>query len=167
MWVDGACLGNPGPGGWGAILRYNGRELELAGGEDDTTNNRMELSAVCEGLSALKRPCNVKVYADSRYVLDGITKGWAVRWQGNGWRTKKKEPVKNRDLWERLLGLAGAQDGLITVTGTHDVQWDWVPGHRGVLLNERADALASNQALLRARVMSDHTPVSSYAELLA
>lgn len=132
LFTDGACSGNPGPGGWGAILRYNGIERELSGGEENTTNNRMELTAAIEGLSALKEPCRVRLVTDSRYVADGIGKGWAASWRKNGWRKADKKPALNADLWERLLRL----------TELHTVEIEWVRGHNGHPENERCDALA-------------------------
>ena len=132
LFTDGACSGNPGPGGWGAILRYNGIERELSGGEENTTNNRMELTAAIEGLSALKEPCRVRLVTDSRYVADGIGKGWAASWRKNGWRKAGKKPALNADLWERLLRL----------TELHTVEIEWVRGHNGHPENERCDALA-------------------------
>jgi ribonuclease HI len=131
-WTDGACSGNPGPGGWAALLRSDDREREVSGGETMTTNNRMEMLAVLGGLRALKRPCRVLVHTDSRYVMDAFTKGWLVKWQRNGWRRADKEPVKNRELWEELL----------VEVGRHQVEWTWVRGHSGTLANERVDALA-------------------------
>ena len=140
MFTDGACKGNPGPGGWGAILRHevNGRdaEKELSGSEAQTTNNRMELTAVLKGLAALKSPCHVKLHTDSRYVIDGITK-WVHGWQKNGWRTADKKPVKNEDLWRELV---------LTVK-PHRIDWIWVKGHAGHVENERVDKLASDAAL--------------------
>ena len=132
LFTDGACSGNPGPGGWGAILRYNGIERELSGGEENTTNNRMERTAAIEGLSALKEPCRVRLVTDSRYVADGIGKGWAASWRKNGWRKADKKPALNADLWERLLRL----------TELHTVEIEWVRGHNGHPENERCDALA-------------------------
>lgn len=132
MFTDGACSGNPGPGGWGAILRYNGREKELSGGEELTTNNRMELTAVIEGLDALKEPCRVLLTTDSRYVADGIGKGWAESWRKNGWRKSDKKPALNPDLWDRLLNLVEK----------HSVEINWVKGHEGHPENERCDRLA-------------------------
>jgi ribonuclease HI len=132
IYTDGACRGNPGPGGWGALLRWKGHERELFGGELDTTNNRMELTAVIQALSALKSRCDVAVYTDSVYVKDGITK-WIHGWKQRGWRTADKKPVKNVELWQRLEALAAQ----------HDVQWHWVRGHDGDPGNERADALAN------------------------
>ena len=129
--TDGACSGNPGPGGWGAVLHYADREKELWGGELQTTNNRMELMAAIQALEALSRPATILLYIDSRYVLDGITK-WVKGWQRNGWRTASKQPVKNEDLWRRLVE---AIDG-------HDISWTWVKGHAGDEGNERADELA-------------------------
>ena len=131
LFTDGACKGNPGPGGWGAVLRFKGKERELSGGEPDTTNNRMEMMAAIEGLKALTRPCHVKLWTDSKYVLDGITK-WIHGWQRNGWRTADKKPVKNADLWQALLA----------AIAPHQVDWHWVKGHAGHPENERADKLA-------------------------
>jgi ribonuclease HI len=132
IFTDGACQGNPGPGGWGAILRYQGREREISGGEAQTTNNRMELRAVIEALSLLKEPCEVTLCSDSRYVCDAIEKGWAKSWKRNGWRKADKKPALNSDLWERLLEL-------LTV---HRVTVTWVRGHDGHPENERCDRLA-------------------------
>ncbi|MCY7306390.1 MAG: ribonuclease HI [Rhodoferax sp.] len=134
IYTDGACKGNPGPGGWGALLRSPSTEKELFGGESGTTNNRMELTAVIEGLSALKRPCRVTVYLDSEYVRKGITE-WIVGWKARGWRTAAKQPVKNVDLWQRL-------DALVADAG-HRIEWRWVKGHSGDPGNERADQLAN------------------------
>ena len=131
MFTDGACSGNPGPGGWGAILRMGEREKELSGGEPATTNNRMELMGVISGLEALKRPCKIRLHTDSKYVLDGATK-WIHGWKKNGWRTADKKPVKNVDLWQRL-------DAAL---GQHKIHWHWVKGHAGHAQNERADQLA-------------------------
>ena len=131
IYTDGACSGNPGPGGWGVVLRWNGTEKELHGGEPQTTNNRMELMAAIQALEALNRPSRVQLYTDSVYLLNGITK-WIAGWQSNGWRTSAKKPVKNEDLWRRLIE---AKNG-------HDVNWQWVKGHAGDEGNERADALA-------------------------
>lgn len=133
--TDGACKGNPGPGGWGAVIRYGTHEKELAGGEPDTTNNRMELIAAVEALNALKKPCRVRLSTDSRYVMDGLTK-WLRNWQRNGWRTSDKKPVKNADLWQRLIDAAAP----------HRIEWIWVKGHAGHPDNERADRLASDAA---------------------
>ncbi|WP_186396971.1 ribonuclease HI [Stappia sp. TSB10GB4] len=129
--TDGACSGNPGPGGWGAILRFGAHERELCGGEAQTTNNRMELTAAIEALNALKRPCKVELHTDSTYVRDGITK-WLYNWKRNAWRTADKKPVKNAELWQAL-------DAART---RHDVTWHWVKGHAGHDDNERADELA-------------------------
>ena len=134
--TDGACKGNPGPGGWGALIRSGTSERELAGGEKLTTNNRMELTAAIEGLNALKRPCHVTLSTDSRYVMDGLTK-WIKGWQKNGWKTAAKQPVKNADLWQALLAAAKP----------HRIEWLWVKGHAGHPDNERADKLASDAAL--------------------
>ena len=136
IFTDGACSGNPGPGGWGTILRYNGVEKELCGGEAETTNNRMEMMAAIEALNTLKRPCHVILTTDSSYVRDGITK-WVHGWQKNGWKTADKKPVKNVELWQSLLEAASR----------HSVEWHWVKGHAGHPENERADALASAAAL--------------------
>jgi ribonuclease HI len=132
IFTDGACSGNPGPGGWGVVLRFGEREKELSGGEKETTNNRMELTAAIEGLSALKEPCRVRLVTDSKYVADGITKGWAESWRKNGWRKADKKPALNVDLWEKLLELIE----------THEVTIDWVKGHAGHPENERCDKLA-------------------------
>ena len=129
--TDGACEGNPGPGGWGALLIWNGKEMELAGGEPLTTNNRMELMAAIAALEALKRPAQVDIYTDSQYLRGGIT-GWIFGWKKNGWRTADRKPVKNVDLWQRLD----------TALGEHKVTWHWVKGHAGHAENERADELA-------------------------
>jgi len=132
IWTDGACSGNPGPGGWGALLRYRDVEKELSGGERDTTNNRMELMAAIRALESLKRSCRVHLTTDSNYVRQGITE-WLPRWQRNGWKTASKKPVKNADLWKRLQDAAAR----------HDVEWSWVKGHSGHPENERADRLAT------------------------
>ena len=132
IYADGACKGNPGPGGWGVLLRAGGRERELFGGERQTTNNRMELMAVIEGLSALVRRSRVRVYTDSQYVQKGISE-WIHSWKRRGWKTADKKPVKNEDLWRRLDEAARA----------HEVEWHWVKGHAGHPENERADALAN------------------------
>jgi len=131
VWTDGACSGNPGPGGWGAILIYDGHRKELKGGEADTTNNRMELSAAIAALEALKRPSAVDIHTDSQYLRGGIT-GWLKGWKKNGWKTSDRKPVKNVDLWQRLDALAVQ----------HDINWHWVRGHAGTEENERADELA-------------------------
>jgi len=132
IYTDGACKGNPGPGGWGAILEVDGTEREMCGGEAVTTNNRMELTAVIEALAALKRPCRVVLHTDSQYVMKGITE-WIHNWKKRGWRTAAKEPVKNVDLWKKLDEAVGA----------HEIEWKWVKGHAGHEGNERADALAN------------------------
>ena len=133
--TDGACKGNPGPGGWGALIRSGVHEKELSGGEALTTNNRMELMAAIEALNALKRPCAVTLSTDSRYVMDGLTK-WIHGWKRNGWRTADKKPVKNAELWQALLAAAER----------HQIEWKWVKGHAGHPDNERADKLASDAA---------------------
>ena len=134
IYTDGACSGNPGPGGYGAILVYNGREKELSGGEKQTTNNRMELLAVITALEALKEPCSVTLTTDSKYVSDGITQGWAESWQARGWRKSDGKPAMNPELWERLLSLLKI----------HSVEFVWVKGHAGHPYNERCDTLAVN-----------------------
>ena len=134
LFTDGACSGNPGPGGWGAVLRYNGVEKELSGGEKDTTNNRMELTAVIMGLKALKEPCKVHLTTDSKYVSDGISKGWAQSWKNNNWRKADKKPALNPDLWDELLSLLKL----------HEVEITWVKGHAGHPENERCDKLPVN-----------------------
>ena len=131
IYTDGACSGNPGPGGWGALLRYNGTEKEMSGGEADTTNNRMEMLGAIEALESLSQGCEVNLYTDSTYVKDGITK-WIFSWKKNGWRTSARKPVKNVDLWQRL-------DETIK---PHDINWHWVKGHSGHPENERVDELA-------------------------
>ena len=136
IFTDGACLGNPGPGGWGAILRYNGREKEISGGDASTTNNRMELSAVIESLSLLKEPCCVTLCSDSEYVCDAISKGWAKKWRSNGWKRAGNSPVLNIDLWEKLLPLVDK----------HRLSIVWVKGHAGHPENERCDELAVQAA---------------------
>ncbi len=132
IWTDGACKGNPGPGGWGALLRFGAREKELCGGEPATTNNRMELTAVIEALRALKRSCQVVAHVDSRYVMNGVT-SWLAGWKRNGWKTAARKPVLNQDLWQALD----------TEVARHEIQWVWVKGHAGDPGNERADALAN------------------------
>lgn len=132
IYSDGACSGNPGPGGWGTILDYKGKRKELSGGEEHTTNNRMELTAVIEGLKALKEPCRVKIITDSQYVFNGISLGWAASWKANNWRKKDKKPALNPELWDELLGLVAK----------HDVTFEWIKGHAGHPENERCDELA-------------------------
>jgi len=132
LWTDGACSGNPGPGGWAALLRMGSHERVLSGGETLTTNNRMELTGVVRGLRALRRPCLVRVHLDSSYVKNAFTNGWLDRWQRNGWATRDKQPVKNRELWHELLA----------EVVRHEVVWVKVAGHAGVELNERVDQLA-------------------------
>lgn len=132
IYTDGACSGNPGKGGWGAILVYNEKEKEISGGEAQTTNNRMELTAVIKALSQLKEPCEVCLTTDSKYVCDAVTKGWVYLWKNNGWKKSDKKPALNVDLWEQLLPLLK----------THKVEFVWVKGHNGHKYNERCDALA-------------------------
>lgn len=132
IFTDGACSGNPGPGGWGAVLKYGSAEKELSGGEKDTTNNRMELTACIMALKALKEPCNVTLTTDSQYVVNGIEKGWAKSWSQNGWRKADKKPVLNPDLWQELL----------VETMRHNVKFCWIKGHAGHPENERCDTLA-------------------------
>lgn len=142
LYTDGACKGNPGIGGWGVLLRYGQHEKELYGGEADTTNNRMELTAVIEGLAALTRPCRVQIHTDSQYVKNGM-ESWIHGWKRNGWKTAAKQPVKNVELWQRLDAL----------TAQHNVSWVWVKGHAGHVENERADELANRGV---ASVMANH-----------
>lgn len=137
IYTDGACSGNPGPGGWGAILVYGQNEKELSGGAAATTNNRMELTAVIASLEALKEPCDVTLTTDSKYVADGITKGWAARWKANGWRKSNKEPALNPELWDSLLALCTR----------HRVTFNWVRGHNGHPYNERCDRMAVEQSM--------------------
>jgi ribonuclease HI len=132
LHTDGACSGNPGPGGWGAILVYGDHERKLSGSERKTTNNRMELRAVIEGLRALKEPCRVSVYSDAQYIVNAFNKDWFAGWQSRGWKTVKRKPVLNKDLWEELLAQAEH----------HEATWAWVEGHAGNIYNERAHALA-------------------------
>ena len=132
IYTDGACRGNPGVGGWGAIIHYLDTSKELFGGSHETTNNQMEMQAVIEGLKALKEPCNITLYTDSKYVMDGIT-NWIHGWKQNDWKTANKKPVKNKELWQEL-------DGLVS---KHNIEWKWVKGHAGILGNERADELAN------------------------
>lgn len=136
IFTDGACSGNPGPGGWGAILRYKGNEKELSGGAADTTNNRMEITAVLQALTDLKEPCNVTLYSDSQYVCNALKLGWAKKWKANNWMRNKKEPALNPDLWEKLL----------EQYDRHNVTVVWVKGHAGHPENERCDRLAVEQA---------------------
>ena len=132
VYTDGACSGNPGPGGWGAVLRYGAHERELSGGEAQTTNNRMELTAVIEALRLLKEPCEIELYSDSKYVIDALSKGWVYGWQKKGWKKSDNSPALNVDLWERLLPLLKY----------HEVEFVWVKGHAGHPENERCDRLA-------------------------
>lgn len=132
LYTDGACSGNPGPGGWGALLIWNGKEKELSGSEPNTTNNRMEMRAVIEGLKALKKPCRVKIHSDSALIINTFKKNWITGWQNRGWRKADKKPVENRDLWEEML----------QAMEPHDVEWIKVKGHSGNELNDRVDALA-------------------------
>jgi ribonuclease HI len=140
IFTDGACKGNPGPGGWGAVIRHGKHEKEISGGDPDTTNNRMELSAAIQALKILIEPCHVKLHTDSKYVLDGITK-WIHGWQRNGWKNASKQPVRNADLWRDL----------IDAVARHQVEWIWVKGHNGHPENERADRLASDAAEVAAK----------------
>ena len=135
VFTDGACSGNPGPGGWGAVLRYNGVEKELSGGERETTNNRMELCAVIFALEALKEPCEVELYSDSQYVCNALKLGWAKKWRSQGWMRNKKEKAQNPDLWERLLNLCDR----------HQLEINWVKGHAGIKYNEICDSLCQEQ----------------------
>lgn len=135
IFTDGACKGNPGPGGWGAVIRYGRHEKEISGSEPETTNNRMEMTAAINALNLLIEPCAVTLHTDSKYVLDGITK-WVEGWQRNGWKNASKQPVRNADLWHAL----------IEAVARHKIQWVWVKGHNGHIENERADRLASDAA---------------------
>lgn len=132
IFTDGACKGNPGPGGWGAVLRYRGAEKEISGGEANTTNNRMELTALIKALELLKEPCKIIVTSDSKYVIDGMSKGWAAGWKKRGWIKSDKKPALNPDLWEQLL----------TLSAGHTIEYRWIKGHAGHPENERCDALA-------------------------
>ena len=132
LYTDGACSGNPGPGGYGAILKYGKHEKEICGGDENTTNNRMELLGVIKGLEALNEPCHVVLTSDSKYVIDALSLGWAEKWKQNGWKRNKKDAALNPDLWERLLQL----------TQTHEMEYNWVKGHAGHPENERCDRLA-------------------------
>ncbi len=143
--TDGACSGNPGPGGWGALLEWNGAQKEISGAEAETTNNRMELMAAIVALETLKRPCRVRLVTDSIYVRDGVTR-WLRTWKSNGWKTSAKKPVKNEDLWKRLDAAAAR----------HEISWEWVKGHAGHPENERADALA--RAAIRTLTGTPETP---------
>lgn len=136
IYTDGACKGNPGPGGWGAVIVYGAAEKELSGGEKRTTNNRMELTAAVSALSALKEPCEVTLYSDSKYLVDAMTRGWAVSWRSRGWIKSDKKPALNPDLWQKLLELAEM----------HSIKFVWVKGHAGHRYNERCDSLAVAQA---------------------
>ena len=135
IYTDGACRGNPGPGGWGALIKFESAEKEIFGGQPDTTNNQMELSAAIEGLAALKEPCSVELFTDSKYVKQGITE-WINNWKSNGWKTSKKEDVKNKDLWTQLDIL----------NNSLNIQWKWVKAHAGNEFNEKVDLLAKNAA---------------------
>lgn len=145
IFTDGACKGNPGPGGWGAILRYKGVEKEISGGESDTTNNRMELTALVKALECLKEPCRVLAVSDSQYLIDGLSKGWAAGWRARGWKKSNREPALNPDLWEQLLAL----------TAKHEMAYRWIRGHAGHPENERCDALAVAQAELYAQARGE------------
>ena len=136
IFTDGACSGNPGPGGWGAILRYKAHEKELSGGEAETTNNRMEMTALLEALRQLKEPCAIDLYSDSKYVIDSLQKGWAKGWRARGWKKADKSPALNSDLWARLLDLSEA----------HTIHYNWIKGHAGHPENERCDRLAVEQS---------------------
>lgn len=143
IFTDGACKGNPGPGGWAALLRTDGHEKELVGAENQTTNNRMEMTAIIRALQALKRPCQIDLFSDSKYAIDGITK-WVYGWQQKGWKTAAKKPVLNEDLWREMLAAAAP----------HTISWHWVRGHDGHTENERVDALASDAANALMRTQS-------------
>ena len=137
IYTDGACIGNPGPGGWGAVLLWNGAEHRMQGGDKATTNNRMELMAAIQALELLKRPCEVELYSDSAYLVHAFTQRWLDKWQRNGWRNSKNEPVENRELWLRLLEM----------DGIHRISWRKVKGHSGDLYNSLCDAMAQDEAL--------------------
>ncbi|MCL2088007.1 MAG: ribonuclease HI [Oscillospiraceae bacterium] len=141
LYADGACSGNPGPGGWGTILECRGYEKELSGGEPQTTNNRMELTGIIEGLKNLNQACHVTVYSDSKYITDSINKGWVYSWQRNGWRKSDKSPALNVDLWQELLDLIGR----------HKVTFVWIKGHAGHRYNERCDEMAVEQSKIKGR----------------
>jgi len=141
LYTDGSCSGNPGPGGWGTILMYGAHKLEMSGGEAETTNNRMELLAAIEGLSKLNEPCEVTLYSDSQYLINGMEKGWAKSWRSKGWVKSDKTPAKNPDLWERLLNLAD----------THKISYVWVKGHADNEWNNRCDELAKSRAFEQAK----------------
>jgi ribonuclease HI len=145
IYTDGACSGNPGPGGYGVILKHNGREKKISQGYKKTTNNRMELRAVIAGLTALKERCKVTVYSDSKYIVDAIQNGWAIRWQKNGWKRNKKDKALNPDLWEKLLSLLDK----------HEIEFVWVKGHAGHYENEKCDALAV-AAAVKPNLLDDH-----------
>lgn len=132
IYTDGACSGNPGPGGWGAVLLYQGHRLEMSGGEPQTTNNRMELQAAISALQKLNEPCDVELFSDSSYLVDAFNKGWLAAWQKRGWRKADKSPVLNQELWQQLLALSG----------THRISWQWVKGHASTAENNRCDELA-------------------------
>lgn len=132
VYTDGACSGNPGPGGWGAVLLYKGKQKELSGGESHTTNNRMEMQAVVEACNAMKRPCHIRIHSDSALIINAMTKGWLKSWQSKGWRKSDKKPVENQDLWQAIL----------QATERHTLEWIKVKGHAGIKWNERADQLA-------------------------
>jgi len=149
IYTDGACKGNPGPGGWGVLLRMGGHEKELSGGELDTTNNRMEMTAVIRALEALIEPCDIQLYSDSKYVLDGMTK-WIEGWQKRGWVNASKKPVRNADLWHEL----------IEQSADHQIEWNWVRGHDGHPDNERVDQLASDAADEQVRALAEADALS-------
>ena len=144
IYSDGACKGNPGPGGWGAIIQYGKHEKEISGGEPDTTNNRMEMQAAINALNLLIEPCQVTLFTDSKYVIDGITK-WVEGWKRNGWKNASKKPVRNSDLWHEL----------IAASNDHEIEWTWVKGHDGNPGNERADTLASDAAIAISAALED------------
>ena len=137
IYTDGACSGNPGPGGWGAVLIWNGKEKDISGGEAQTTNNRMEMKAVIEALKSLKRPCKVKIHSDSALIINAFTQGWVKNWQKRGWRKADKKPVENKELWQQM----------IKAMEPHEVEWIKVKGHSGHVLNDRVDALAVMESM--------------------
>lgn len=144
IYTDGACSGNPGPGGWGAVLLWNEEERRISGGEKETTNNRMELTAAIKALEALKRPCAVELYSDSAYLINAFSRGWIAKWQTNGWQTSKKTPVENQELWARLMDL----------DCVHRISWQKVKGHGGDAYNELCDALATEEAAKYAKIQT-------------
>ena len=159
VYTDGACSGNPGPGGWGAILKWNGKEKELSGGDPLTTNNRMEMQAVIEALKALKKPCVVKIHSDSALIINAFTQGWIENWQKKGWRKSDKKPVENKELWQDML----------EAMKPHEVVWVKVKGHSGIELNERADqlAVAASQRIQNLELVQDQFFIFNFESLIS